>query len=324
MTIPPLLDELLRAHGASGHEDAVQAIVRREAAAIGAEVERDVLGSTIATVRGTAGGRTIALFAHADQVGMAVRDAGEDGLLTLRSSRPGVTPMRSGSASGSTRAAARSAASSSRRGTASRRGRRLRVDIGAAGREDALGLVRPGDVIVLDGPPDAAAERTCALGRPGRSHRDLRRPRGPRAGGRRPARVGRCARRLGAGGDGNPRRRSARGRAARPRRRDCRRGHVRGRRSRGRTLGRRAARRRADRLPRAGRQPDRRGRPARGGGRGRDRRARSSPGRRRTATPTTSSLPAPGSPAGSSASRCGTCTPPARSSSSPTSRPRPG
>jgi putative aminopeptidase FrvX len=34
MPIPPLLDELLRAHGASGHEDAVQAIVRRETACV--------------------------------------------------------------------------------------------------------------------------------------------------------------------------------------------------------------------------------------------------------------------------------------------------
>jgi putative aminopeptidase FrvX len=68
MPIPPLLDELLRAHGASGHEDAVQAIVRRETAVIGAEVEKDVLGPTVATLKGS-GGRLIALFAHADQVG---------------------------------------------------------------------------------------------------------------------------------------------------------------------------------------------------------------------------------------------------------------
>ena len=38
--IPPLLAELLLAHGASGYEDAVQAIVRREAAALGAEIEQ--------------------------------------------------------------------------------------------------------------------------------------------------------------------------------------------------------------------------------------------------------------------------------------------
>jgi putative aminopeptidase FrvX len=51
MVITALLDELIRAHGASGHEDAVQAIVRCEATAIGAEMENDVLDPTIATVR---------------------------------------------------------------------------------------------------------------------------------------------------------------------------------------------------------------------------------------------------------------------------------
>ena len=82
MAIPPLLDELLRAHGASGHEDAVQAIVRREATAIGAEVERDVLGSTVARLRGSSG-RLIVLVAHADQVGLVVRGADDDGLLRI-------------------------------------------------------------------------------------------------------------------------------------------------------------------------------------------------------------------------------------------------
>ena len=154
MQIPPLLDELLRAHGASGHEDAVQAIVRREATAIGAEVESDALGSTIATVRGTTGGRTVALFAHADQVGMVVRGAGEDGLLTVaklagwrpadafgqrvRIGTPGdevhgvVVAPRDGEPSWET----------------------LRIDVGAVGRADALELVRPGDPVVLDGAPE--------------------------------------------------------------------------------------------------------------------------------------------------------------------------
>jgi putative aminopeptidase FrvX len=51
MPIPPLLDELLRGHGTSGHEDAVRAIVRRETAAIGAELEKDVLGSETSFLR---------------------------------------------------------------------------------------------------------------------------------------------------------------------------------------------------------------------------------------------------------------------------------
>ena len=153
MAVPPLLDELLRAHGASGYEDAVQAIVRREAAALGAEIETDVLGSTIATVRGSTGGRTVALFAHADQVGMAVRDAGEDGLLTvakLAGWRPAdafgqrVRIGARGGEVGGVMVAPRDGELS---------WETLRVDVGAAGREDALEMVRPGDPIVLDGPP---------------------------------------------------------------------------------------------------------------------------------------------------------------------------
>lgn len=73
--IPPLLAELLLAPGPSGFEDAVHAVVRREATGFGAEVTGDVPGSTSARVRGTGAGRTLALFAHADQVGMIVRGA---------------------------------------------------------------------------------------------------------------------------------------------------------------------------------------------------------------------------------------------------------
>ena len=83
MAIPDLLAELLLAPGASGYEGPVQAVVRREAEEIGAEIETDVLGTTTARVKGTTGGRTLALFAHADQIGMSVRDAGSDGLLTI-------------------------------------------------------------------------------------------------------------------------------------------------------------------------------------------------------------------------------------------------
>jgi putative aminopeptidase FrvX len=50
MGIPDLLSELLLAPGASGYEDPVHAIVRREAEAIDAEISTDALGTTIATV----------------------------------------------------------------------------------------------------------------------------------------------------------------------------------------------------------------------------------------------------------------------------------
>jgi len=153
-TIPPLLAELLEAPGTSGYEDAVQAIVRREAAALGAEVSSDALGSTTAVVRGTAGGRMLGLFAHADQVGMAVRTVGADGLLGVAR----LAGWRAADACGQrVRVITRDGEV---RGVvvAPREGEltwdALRVDVGALGKDDALALVRPGDWIVLHAPPE--------------------------------------------------------------------------------------------------------------------------------------------------------------------------
>ena len=155
MAIPKLLAELLLAPGASGYEGPVQAIVRREAEAIGAEISTDVLGTTIATVKGTTGGRTLALFAHADQVAMSVRDAGSDGLLT-------VAQLAAWNPGGAHRQRVRiTTATGEVRGVvvAPHEGELswevMRVDIGAVDREQALELVRPGDPVVLDGPPEA-------------------------------------------------------------------------------------------------------------------------------------------------------------------------
>ena len=81
MPIPDLLDRLLRAPGPSGSEEAVSAIVREHARSLGAAVEADVLGSTIATV-GT-DGPLLALVAHVDQIAMSVVHIGGDGLLAV-------------------------------------------------------------------------------------------------------------------------------------------------------------------------------------------------------------------------------------------------
>jgi putative aminopeptidase FrvX len=154
MPIPPLLDELLRAHGASGHEDAVQAIVRREAAAIGAEVEKDVLGSTVASLKGS-GGRLIALFAHADQVGLVVRGAGDEGLLTVAKSASWLPAdawrqrVRIRTAAGEIRGVV-----VGEKSDAGPTWDTLRVDIGAATRDEALSVVQHGDPIVMDGAPE--------------------------------------------------------------------------------------------------------------------------------------------------------------------------
>lgn len=154
MPIPPLLSELLLAPGISGSEDAVQAIVRREAEAMGAEITTDVLGSTVARVRGSGSGRMLALFAHADQVGMVVRGAGDDGLVTVA----GLAHWRPQDARGQRVRVL--TADGEVRGVvvAPHEGEItwdvLRVDIGAFDRDDALRVVRPGDGVILVGPPE--------------------------------------------------------------------------------------------------------------------------------------------------------------------------
>ena len=164
MAIPALLEELLRAPGPSGREDAVAAIVRREAAALGAVVEGDVLGSTVARVAGTAGGRLLALFAHVDQIGLAVTHVTEDGLLRVR-------PLASWSPAD---AVGQRLAILGRGGPVTAVARRLgdgdpswadvRLDIGAASREQALELVGPGDPAVLAGEPVAVAGKRVLSG----------------------------------------------------------------------------------------------------------------------------------------------------------------
>jgi putative aminopeptidase FrvX len=154
VTIPPLLDELLRASAPSGSEEEVMAIVRREASGF-ASVSSDVHGNTIARVEGRPGGRTVALFAHADEIGMLVTHVHEDGLASVakiaswdaaaavgkrvevrgRAGRvPGVVVRVAG-------------------GEGEPAWTDLRLDVGAADGEAALALIEPGDPATMTGDP---------------------------------------------------------------------------------------------------------------------------------------------------------------------------
>lgn len=83
MAIPDLLERLLTTPGPSGHERAAAAVWREAAAPVG-EVSSDVLGSSWVRVPGTAGGPSLALVGHIDEIGAIVTHLGDDGFASVR------------------------------------------------------------------------------------------------------------------------------------------------------------------------------------------------------------------------------------------------
>jgi putative aminopeptidase FrvX len=80
---PDVLRRLLEATGPSGYEQEVAAVFR-EACAEFAEVTHDTVGSTVARVAGTAGGPTLAVVGHADEIGLIVHHIDDQGYLWFR------------------------------------------------------------------------------------------------------------------------------------------------------------------------------------------------------------------------------------------------
>ena len=83
MPLPELLERLLTTPGPSGQEHAVAAVWREAAAPVG-EVSSDVLGSSWVRVPGTAGGPSLAVVGHIDQIGVVVTHLGDDGIAAVR------------------------------------------------------------------------------------------------------------------------------------------------------------------------------------------------------------------------------------------------
>src|SRR6187402_700578 len=81
MSIPPVLRSLLTATGPSGYETAPAAVWRDAAAEWADDVQVDHMGSSTARVKGTAGGRTLAIVGHIDEIGLIVTHIDEKGFL---------------------------------------------------------------------------------------------------------------------------------------------------------------------------------------------------------------------------------------------------
>ena len=83
MPLPELLERLLTTPGPSGQERAAAAVWREAAAPVG-EVSSDVLGSSWVRVPGTAGGPSLAVVGHIDEIGVVVTHLGDDGMAAVR------------------------------------------------------------------------------------------------------------------------------------------------------------------------------------------------------------------------------------------------
>jgi endoglucanase len=160
MAVPELLTALLNAPGPSGHEEQ-PARIWREAASQFAEVTSDTMGSSFARVRAGEGAPTLLLMGHIDEVGIAVTNIEESGLLSFTTvggisaemllgqrielmTRNGIIPAA---------VARKRVPPENVRDRPRLELSDLHLEIGAKDREQAESLVRVGDPGVWVGPP---------------------------------------------------------------------------------------------------------------------------------------------------------------------------
>src|SRR5215218_8975813 len=161
MSLPDVLRRLLTAPGPSGYEQAAAAVFRDAAAAF-AQVTHDSVGSTVARVKGTAGGPLLAVVGHIDEIGLIVNHIDDDGFLWFGgvggwdpvilvgqrvevATRNGVVPGVVG------KKPIHLLRDEERKQVPELRN--LHIDIGAKDGDDARSLVRIGDVAVIAGEP---------------------------------------------------------------------------------------------------------------------------------------------------------------------------
>ena len=161
MAVPDVLRKLLTAPGPSGYEQAAAAVFR-DAAAPFAEVTHDTVGSSVARVKGTADGPLLAVIGHIDEIGLIVHHIDDEGFLWF-SGVGGWDPIilvgqrveiatRDGIVRGVVGKKPIHLLKEEDRKSAPEL-RHLHIDIGAANGDEARGMVRIGDVAVIEGEP---------------------------------------------------------------------------------------------------------------------------------------------------------------------------
>jgi putative aminopeptidase FrvX len=157
---PELLRSLLVAPGPSGHEEEPTRIWR-EAASAFAEVSSDTLGTTYARVRAGEGAPTLAVVGHIDEIGIAITNIEENGLLSFITIGGIGSETLHGQRFELLTAKGRVPAAVARKRIYPEQMRDigrlelsdLHLDIGASSREEAEQLVRVGDAGVWGGVP---------------------------------------------------------------------------------------------------------------------------------------------------------------------------
>jgi putative aminopeptidase FrvX len=159
---PELLTALLTASGPSGHESAAARAWRDDCAKWAQEVGSDHLGSSYARVAGTGGGPSLAIVGHIDEIGVHVSHISDEGYLhfgqvggwdtvVLVGQRVRID-TRNGPVIGVIARKPVHLMKDEERKKAPET-KDLHIDIGAKDAEEAGGLVRIGDVAVIDVAP---------------------------------------------------------------------------------------------------------------------------------------------------------------------------
>jgi putative aminopeptidase FrvX len=161
MPVSDVLRKLLTAPGPSGYEQAAAAVFR-EAAGAFADVTYDTVGSSVARVKGTAGGPLLAVVGHIDEIGLIVHHIDDDGFLwfggvggwdpTILVGQRVEIATREGAVAGVVGKKPIHLLKEEERKQVPEL-RQLHIDIGAADGDEARGRVRIGDVAVISGVP---------------------------------------------------------------------------------------------------------------------------------------------------------------------------
>jgi putative aminopeptidase FrvX len=160
--VPELLHRLITAAGPSGHETNPARVWREGCSKFAAEVRGDKVGSSVARVPGTAGGPTLAIVGHIDEIGIHISHIEDEGHLrfgevggwdsiVLVGQRVRIT-TRDGELIGVIgRKPIHLLKDDDRKKVPELR--ELHIDIGAKDGDEARGMVRIGDVAVIDAQP---------------------------------------------------------------------------------------------------------------------------------------------------------------------------